>query len=114
MRALHPDNLTWAALLGRWVQFAQASLSLPADAEGERWRASVPCVINLQAVTFALGDLSELPPDELALGRDRAAVLIDENAAKLGSIWQGQSIPESLIEIERDARAALLLTGLAE
>ena len=48
-----PEALTWTGLLTQWVQFAQATLALPDEAEGPRWRASTPAIINLQAVTFA-------------------------------------------------------------
>ena len=71
-----PQALTWAAMLGRWVDFARSSVALPDDAEGRKLKASVPDLIQLQAVWFALQHLDDLPPDERALGRDRAGVLI--------------------------------------
>ena len=107
MESLHPEALTWTALLARWMDFARASLAMPEDAEGERWRAAVPAVINLQAVTFALAELAQLSVDERPYGRDRAELLIRENAAKLEEIWRGQSMPPSLLEISADARAVL-------
>ena len=103
---LHPETLTWTALLGRWIEFAQASVALPKDAEGERWRDSVPAVINLQAVTFALADVGELVAEDRPVALDRAAVMIDENSGKLAAIW-GKGLPESLREINEDARKAL-------
>lgn len=101
-----PEPLTWTALLAQWVRFAQASLALPEEVQGDRWRASVPAVINLQAVTFALADLDRLKPDERALALDRAEILIRSNAAEIDSIWN-QQMPSSLSEIARDAHLAL-------
>ena len=42
MTDLRPSDLTWTALLARWIEFAKASVALPDDAEGDRWRSSVP------------------------------------------------------------------------
>lgn len=107
MDALRPEHLTWTALLGRWLNYAQASKALPNDAEGDRWRASVSPIINLQAVTFALAELVELAEDERALGRDRAAVLIEQAAGTIDQAWRGEQVPVSLFEIIDDAEAAL-------
>ena len=107
MTSLEPEHLTWAALLGQWIDFAKASVALPRDAEGERWRAAVPAVINLQAVTFALADLARLPEEDRPFGRDKAELLIAENARALDELWRGAPMPESLMEIGADARAAL-------
>ena len=104
---LRPTDLTWAALLGRWIEFAKASMALPDDAEGDRWRESVAAVINLQAVTFALADLDGLPPDECALALDKSEIIIDDNDARLAAIWSGDALPESLVELCDDARLAL-------
>jgi hypothetical protein len=107
MTGLHPETLTWTALLAKWMDFARASLAAPRDAKGDRWRAAVPAVITLQAVTFALADLAQLPVEERPLGRDRAELLINENTAKLHDIWRDEPMPDSLVEISADARAAL-------
>ncbi len=105
---LHPETLTWTALLGRWIEFAQASMALPADGQGERWRESVSCVINLQAVTFALADLHTLSVVDRPVALDRAEVLIDDNERKLGAIW-AEELPGSLLEIIGDAHGSLTL-----
>jgi hypothetical protein len=107
--SLHPEALTWMALLGRWMQFAQASLALREEQDGDRWRASVPAIINLQAVTFALGDLDQLPPEEHALAIDRAELLITSSAARLDAIWLNAVRSPSLNEIIADARHALAM-----
>ena len=66
------DGLTWAVLLGRWVEFARSSVALPGTGDGRRLRDSVPDLIMLQAVWFALEHLGELGAGERALGLDRA------------------------------------------
>lgn len=106
MSSLRPEALTWTGLLTQWVRFAQASLALPADVEGERWRASVPAIINLQAVTFALADLDRLDQDERALALDKAELLIRAAQEQVVETWRGDA-PESVNEIVLDAHTAL-------
>ena len=101
-----PEALTWTGLLTQWVQFAQATLALPDKAEGPRWRASTPAIINLQAVTFALADLDRLPADEQALALDRAELLIHSASRQLDEIWENNPTA-ALREIAHDARTAL-------
>ncbi|GEM_PF-229338 len=105
--SLPVDELTWAALLGRWLDFARASVALPGDAEGQRWRASVAPIITLQAITFALGQLNGLPEDERALGLDRAEVLLRQESVRLNSDWRGEPMPALLLELINDASLAL-------
>lgn len=101
------DDLTWAALLGRWLDFARASVALPGDAEGRRWNASVAPIITLQAVAFALGQLNGLPEDERALGLDRAEILLRQESGRLNATWRGEPMPALLIELMQDASHAL-------
>lgn len=103
---LHPDRLTWAALLGRWVDFARSALALPTDVEGRRMRDAVPDIIALQAVWFALGRLDELGRDQRMLGIDRAGVLIERHGAALRERWGDEAMPPLLEELIRDAREA--------
>lgn len=106
-------DLTWPALLAHWTAFAKASLALPKNAEGDRWRAAVPAIIGLQAVTFALGDLDRLraaPSDadgERALAIDRAELLIRKHGAELHDLWAGEPLHPELARLIEDARAAL-------
>ncbi|TVQ64331.1 MAG: hypothetical protein EA379_01830, partial [Phycisphaerales bacterium] len=86
---------------------AQASLALPGDANGDRWRRSVAPIVGLQAVVFALADTDELPDDERALGLDRADVLIRAHAADLHEAWRAEPMPPLVAELIDDARAAL-------
>lgn len=106
MSSLTPEALTWTGLLGQWVQFARASLALPADAHGSCWRQSVPAVINLQAVTFAMAELEKLARDEQALALDKARLLIDANVQTLDRAWSQEIMPASLSEICADAQLA--------
>ena len=104
---LEPDKLTWAVLLGQWVTFAKRAVGLPRDAAGRRMRESVPDVIMLQAVWFALQHLDELAPEERALGIDRAEVLIDRHTDALKQRWQGVEMPSELHALIQDARQQL-------
>ncbi|MEE9212517.1 MAG: hypothetical protein V3U29_07675 [Phycisphaeraceae bacterium] len=104
---LHADRLTWAALLGRWIEFAKSAVALPDDAPGRRLRESVPDLIMLQAVWFALQHLDELDPAERALGLDRAELLIDKHAQAMGTRWQGLDMPAQVHGLIADARGQL-------
>lgn len=99
--------LTWAALLGRWMEFAQTAVALPDDTEGRAWKQAVPAIIGLQAVTMALREVSDLPDDERALGLDRAEILIDRHADELRTIFTGAAMHPMLSELMDDARTAL-------
>jgi len=111
-------DLTWPALLAHWTAFAQASLALPKTAEGDRWRAAVPAIIGLQAVTFALADLDRLRKDggggggggeggERALAIDRAEMLIRKHSGQLHELWAGEPLHPELVKMIDDARTAL-------
>lgn len=101
------ERLTWAVLLGRWVSFARSSVAWPDDAAGRRMRASVPDLIQLQAVWFALEHLGELPDDQRALGLDRAELLIETHADRLTRRWGGEALPTLVGELIEEAREAL-------
>ncbi len=103
----NPQALTWAAMLGHWVDFARSAVALPDDAAGRKLAASVPDLIQLQAVWFALQHLGELPADEQALGRDRAGVLIQRHAKALAQRFGDQGIPPAMTELIDDAQAAM-------
>ncbi|MCE9589850.1 MAG: hypothetical protein K8S99_04935 [Planctomycetes bacterium] len=103
----HTAPLTWAVLLGRWIEFAKSAVALPDDDPGRRMRRCVVDVITLQAVWFALREIESLPADEWALGLDRAQVLIDKHAAMIEETWAGAAMPAALRELIGDARAEL-------
>ena len=99
-------NTTWPALLAHWLQFAQASIAFPKTAEGDRLRAAVPSIINLQAVTFALAELHLLPAAERPVAIDKAAHLIDQHAKLLTDLF-ATTPNEEITPLIQDARAAL-------
>jgi hypothetical protein len=99
--------LTWALLLARWTDFARQAVGLPKHGATGRLRESVPSIISLQAVCFALDDLKAVPRSEQAVGIDRAGAIIHRDNATLLSIWQGEQIHPELITLIDDANAAL-------
>jgi hypothetical protein len=102
-----PD-LTWPALLARWTAFAQSSIALPKNREGDRWRSAVSSIINLQAVTFALAELDTLTgPGERALALDKSDIIIRSAAARLRALWPGEALPSELASLIHDAALAL-------
>jgi hypothetical protein len=100
-------KLTWAALLGRWIEFARGAVALPDDDAGRAVRRCVADIIMLQAVWFALSHLDDLDCDERALGLDRAEILIDQHAAAIAHQFAGLPLPEQLRELIADARQRL-------
>jgi hypothetical protein len=104
---LHPERLTWAVMLGRWVDFARASVALPAvgDSDAAKLRGAVPDLIMLQAVWFALQHVDELEAGEKALGLDRATVLIEKHAAALRARWG--ELPAMIAELIQEAEKAV-------
>lgn len=106
-----PEIVTWTGLLAHWTSLAQRSLALPKNAEGERWRAAVPAIVGLQAITHALGEIDTLAPGEdRAAAQDKAAVGIQHHAAELHRLWRGEPMREELTGMIDDARAALAAT----
>ena len=102
-----PNTISWASLLAHWTQVAQASLALPRDAEGDRWRAAVPSIIVLQAVTHALAEVAGFAyaqRDERALAQDKSELLIKEHAGALHALWKTEPLPDLLREMINDAR----------
>ncbi len=103
---LEPQRLTWAVLLGRWIDFARSSVALPMVGDGRRIRDSIADVIALQAVWFALKNLGDLPDDERALGLDRAEVLIEKHSQELRQRWK-KEMPQTMAELIVDAAKML-------
>lgn len=107
MERLPTEKMTWALLLGRWVEFAQSAVALPKDAQGKRLRASVADIIMLQAVWFALREANELDAAQQALGRDRAGVLIEKHAGAIEARYGDEQMPEMVRELIAEARQQL-------
>ena len=103
---LHPERLTWAVLLGQWVEFARSAVALPEEGEGGLMRASIADVVMLQAVWFSLQSIGKLDADERAVGLDRAGVLIERHAAALRERW-GEAMPGGIVELIGDAERAM-------
>jgi aminoglycoside phosphotransferase (APT) family kinase protein len=97
---------TWPALLAHWLAFAQASSAFPRNPQGDRLRAAVPSIINLQAVTFALAELHLLPTADRAPAIDKAAHLIDQHAKLLTNLF-AEAPNEEIATLINDARAVL-------
>jgi hypothetical protein len=98
--------VTWPTLLAGWTDFARSAVALPDSDEGTRWRASVAPAIALHAVAMALTELLRLDPEERPLAMDRSEMTIREQSAALNEAWRGESMPESLADLIRDARLA--------
>jgi len=104
---LDAQRLTWAALLGRWIEFAKSAVALPQDQPGKRLRQSVPDIIMLQAVWFALQHMDELSADERALGLDRAELLIEKHSDAIRSRWAADPLPAQVGQLITDAHEQL-------
>jgi len=101
------DTTTWAGLLARYTEAARASAALPTEGAGGRWRSSVTPAITLHAITMALRDLAAIADaGERALAIDRAGVLIGSAAGELAGVWRGSPMPEELLSLLEEARAA--------
>lgn len=105
-------NTTWPALLAHWLTFAKASIAFPKTPEGDRLRAAVPSIINLQAVTFALAELHLLPVQDRPAAIDKAAHLIDQHARLLDGLF-ATTPNEEITTLIQDAQTTLnaLRTG---
>ena len=103
---LHPESLSWAALLGRWLDLAAASTALTEAQDGPQWRASIPSLVTLQAVVFALGEFEALDEDERPVALDRSEVLVEEACGHLEDVWRTE-LPEALADAITDAREAV-------
>lgn len=111
------DLGTWSALLGHWSALVKAGeglvLAAPDDADAARWRASIPEVISLQSITFALRDLARLPEADRPLARDRADLTVTASASSLDTIWRGVEMPSVLLDVAADARREVELAVYA-
>jgi hypothetical protein len=114
---LPTDLVTWTTLLGHWTSLVKAGEGLrraaESDPDASRWRDSIPEVIRLQAITFALGDLEHLDVPDRGLARDRARVGIEAAHGVLETIWAGHPFPDALAEITGDAADAIDLAVYA-
>lgn len=113
-RVTDPDRaLTWAALLGKWTDFAKAAVALPTDGDGGRWRDAVAPVITLQAVTHALGELDGIDDADRPAALDRAELLCREAAGRLHELWRGEALPGEVGALIEESRVAFELAANA-
>lgn len=116
-RTLAVRELAWAALLGRWIEFAKASVALPTSGDGARWRASIAPFIELQAIVWALRELAEIPVADRPFARDRAEMQVRRAGTHLDEAWRGVPMPTAMLELLDDATIALresIYAGLVE
>lgn len=109
------DTDAWTALLAQATQLAAASRAWPRDAEGDRLRASVTPLVQLQAVRIAMSQVQRLPPASRAYARDQADVLVRRSCEALRQAWHGEPMPPWMLDVMADAResiAASLYAGL--
>lgn len=100
-------DLSWPLLLAKWTEYAKAAVALPTTEQGNRERDSVPAVIALQAICFALGEVHRLPTDERLLGIERAEYIVRERSTQLDQIWRGHPMPDAMLDLLTDARHAI-------
>lgn len=116
-RSLAVREMAWVALLGRWIEFAKASVALPDDGDEGRWKRSVTPFIELQATVWALRELAELAEEDRPVARDRAEVTVRRANATLSGVWGSHPMPGSILELIEDAEVALrtaIYAGLQE
>jgi len=94
-------------MLAKWTEFAQASLALPPDHDGPRWKACVAPVISMQAMCAALAELDQLPRSHRPVAIDAAETLLREQLAIVHEAWTGELIPDSILELIEESRQAL-------
>ncbi|VAX40603.1 hypothetical protein MNBD_PLANCTO03-1429 [hydrothermal vent metagenome] len=94
-------------MLAKWTEFAQASVALPADHDGPRWKACVPPIITMQALVAALAELDQLPLAHRPVAIDAAETLLREQLRLIHEAWVGEIIPESITELIEESRQAV-------
>lgn len=102
-------KMTWAVLLGRWVEFARSSVALPAEGHLGKLKESVVDLITLQAVIAALSELDQLPDEEQALGLDRAEVLVETHSQAVKERFEraGSELPDQIRQMIDEAHEAI-------
>lgn len=102
-------KMTWAVLLGRWVEFARSSVALPAEGPLGKLKESVADLITLQAVIAALSELDQLPAEEQALGLDRAQVLVETHSLAVKERFEraGGELPDQIRQMIDEAHEAI-------
>lgn len=69
---------------------------------------AVPAIINLQAVTFALGEIDQLTREgERAVALDKSEIIIRSATGQLHALWRGEPLPNELVALMHDAGVAM-------
>lgn len=113
-RSLAVREMAWAALLGRWVEFAKSSVAFPEDGDGGRWKRSVVPFIELQATVWALRELDQIDAPDRPVARDRAETLVRRASAALREVWGRHPMPAAILELQDDVTVALRESLYAE
>ena len=74
--------MTWAALLGRWMDLAKAARALDGHDDGP-WQRALPAIITFEALTQALPHLAALSVAERSYALVQAAVLLEARRSEL-------------------------------
>ncbi|MCB9847665.1 MAG: hypothetical protein H6814_04555 [Phycisphaeraceae bacterium] len=99
--------LGWSAMLAKWTEFTKASIALPKDQDGPRWRRCVAPIITMQALIAALNELDQLPKQHQPVAIDAAETLLREQLALVHEAWSGELFPDSLLDLIHEARRAV-------
>jgi hypothetical protein len=107
LRAKAIDAIAWSTLLAKWIQWAKASVALPDDAAGTAWKASLPHLISLQAITHAMNELADVVLSDRAFALERAEYSVKEHTTGLHSCWASEPLPESVATVIDTAQVTL-------
>ena len=99
--------MTWAGLLGRWVEFAQSAVALGDDEQSGRWKRAVADLIGLSALSMALDEADQLPSAERSLAVDRAGVLLKRHKRNLSEIFDLEPMHPQIIQWIQQAERSL-------
>ncbi len=100
-------------MLAGYTELAQAAVALPPDAQGSRWKRSVPSLIALHAVAHAISEIDTLGEGERDVALDKGEVLVQQHAAELTELWRSDAMPESVLDLMRAAREAISLATMS-
>lgn len=97
----------WTALLAHAMQLAKAARAWSGSAQGERMRESVAPIVQLQAVSIAMGQLGGMASSHRSYARDQADVLLQRACESLREIWRGEPMPDAVLQAMSDARHSI-------
>jgi hypothetical protein len=103
----HAAADAWTALLVHAMHLAKASRAWGGSEHGERMRESVSPLVQLHAVTIAMGQLEGLAPPHRAYARDQADVLLRRACESLRATWSGEPMPDPVLQAMSDSRQAI-------